>query len=84
MVCAAPSLGIEKRMPVGEIVEAAFWDYLENGQSLVTEDTYRKFPAGYKLFYWQRAIKFRGTDNGRLNFLRVFHNVNVDSQTFSA
>ena len=41
MLRAAPRLGIEKRILVGEIVEAAFWDYLENGQSLVTENTYR-------------------------------------------
>ena len=51
MLRSAAGLRIEKRILVVEIVKAALGNYFENGQSLVTEDAYRQFPAGYKFFY---------------------------------
>jgi hypothetical protein len=41
MLRSAARLRIEKRVLVIEIVEAALGNYFDNGQSLVTEDTYR-------------------------------------------
>src|ERR1700747_3634035 len=83
MIRAATCLRIEKRILVGEIVEAAFWNYLENGQGLVTENTYRQFAPSYKLFYQQFAIVLRGTGNRRREFLRFFHDVDANSGPLS-
>ena len=57
MLRAAARLRIQKRILVVEIVKAALRNYFENRQSLITEDTYRQFAAGYEFFY--QAIRDR-------------------------
>ena len=56
MLGAAASLRIEKRILVGEVVKAALWNYFENRQGLITENTYRQLAARHKFFYQQFAI----------------------------
>ena len=74
MLRSAASLRIEKRILVVEIVKAALGNYFENGQGLVTEDTYRQFAAGYKFFYQQFAIILCGFVDRGIEFAFVFHN----------
>ena len=71
---SAASLRIQKRILVVEIVKAALGNYFENGQGLVTKDTYRQFAAGHKFFYQQFAIILRGFADSRFEFAFVFYN----------
>src|SRR5439155_10195132 len=74
MLCSTARLRIEKRILVVEIVKAALGNYLENGQGLVTEDTYRQFPAGHKFFYQQFAAILSGFADRGFDFALALYN----------
>ena len=79
----AARLRIEKRVLVREIVKAAFWNYFENRQGLITEDTNRQFSAGHKFFYQQFFIVLCDIGHGRIDLAFVFHDHNADGRTLA-
>src|SRR6266446_10793936 len=83
VLSATASLWIQKRILVCEIVKAALWNYLENRQGLITEDTNRQFPAGHKFFYQQFAIVVGGFGHGRFELAFISNNEHADRGTFT-
>src|SRR5438067_6621173 len=83
MLSARASLRIQERVFGIEVVKTALWNYFENRQGLITEDTYRQFAARYKLFHQQFAIVLAGFFHRRIEIGFLFHNYDADGGTLT-
>src|SRR5438552_15275279 len=73
MLRARASLRIQERVLGIEVVKTALWNYFNNWQGLITEDTYRQFAARYKFFHQQFAIVLAGLFYRRIKLAFIVH-----------
>src|SRR5437868_3792072 len=83
MLRARASLRIHERVLGIEVVKTALWNYFNNGQGLITEDTYRQFAARYKFFHQQFAIVLAGFFHRRIELAFVFYNYDSDGRSLT-
>src|SRR5439155_22756649 len=78
---SAPRLRIEKWIFVGEIVNAAFGNDLENRQRLIAQNSDRQFATGDELFYQELAIEIARLGQRTLYLIRLLNNIDTDSRS---